>query len=116
MAHATGRWRRYSWVLGGRTVDLTQVTMPALNIYAQADHIIPPPTSRALTGKLGITDYTELGVPGGHIGMFVSSRSQGIVGHGIVDWLAERDHTAAARAGNQPERRATARQETPDAH
>jgi polyhydroxyalkanoate synthase subunit PhaC len=80
-----------TWVLGGRTVDLRQVTMPVLNIYAQADHIIPPPTSRALTGKLGTTDYTELGLPGGHIGMFVSRRSQGIVGKGIVDWLVERD-------------------------
>jgi polyhydroxyalkanoate synthase len=106
-----------SWVLAGRTVDLSQVTMPVLNIYAQADHIIPPPTSRALTGKLGTTDYTELGVPGGHIGMFVSSRSQGIVGHGIVDWLAERDQTAAGRAGNRHKRRrAAARQETPGAN
>ena len=81
-----------TWVLGGRTVDLRQVTMPVLNIYAQADHIIPPPTSRALTGKLGTTDYTELGLPGGRVGMFVSTRSQGIVGKGIVDWLVERDN------------------------
>jgi polyhydroxyalkanoate synthase subunit PhaC len=80
-----------TWELGGRKVDLRQVTMPVLNIYAQADHIIPPPTSRALDGKLGTTDYTELGLPGGHIGMFISTKSQGIVGKGIVDWLAERD-------------------------
>ena len=77
--------------LGGRKVDLAQVTMPVLNIYAQDDHIIPPPTSRALDGKAGHEDYTELGLPGGHIGVFVSGKSQGIVGKGIVDWLAERD-------------------------
>ena len=65
--------------------------MPVLNIYAEGDHIIPPPTSRALDGKLGTADYTELGLAGGHIGMFVSSRSQGIVGKGIVEWLAKRD-------------------------
>ena len=52
--------------LGGRKVDLRQVTMPVLNIYAQDDHIIPPPTSRALEGKVGTKDYTELGLPGGH--------------------------------------------------
>ena len=74
------------WELGGRKVDLRQVTMPVLNIYAQKDHIIPPSTSRVLDGRLGTSDYTELGLPGGHIGMFVSSKSQG-----IVDWLAERD-------------------------
>ena len=33
----------------------------------------------------------ELGLPGGHIGVFVSGKSQGIVGKGIVDWLARRD-------------------------
>lgn len=82
---------RNSWELGGRRVDLRNVTMPVLNIYAEADHIIPPPTARALEGKLGTTDYTELGLRGGHIGVFVSSKSQGIVGQGIVDWLADRD-------------------------
>ena len=80
-----------TWQLGGRTVDLSHVTSPVLNIYALADHIIPPSTSRALDGKLGTDDYTELGLPGGHIGLFVSRKSQGIVGNGIVDWLAERD-------------------------
>ena len=42
-----------AWELGGRNVDLSQVTMPVLNIYALADHIIPPATSRVLDGKLG---------------------------------------------------------------
>lgn len=77
--------------LGGRRVDLRELTMPVLNIYAQDDHIIPPPTVRVLDGRLGTTDYTELGLPGGHIGVFVSGKSQGIVGKGIVDWLRERD-------------------------
>jgi polyhydroxyalkanoate synthase subunit PhaC len=48
--------------------------------------MIPPRTSRALDGKLGPNAYTELGLPGGDIDMFVSSES-----HGIVDWLGERD-------------------------
>ena len=77
--------------LAGRKVDLRNITMPVLNIYAQDDHIIPPPTVRALQGKLGTDDYTELGLAGGHIGLFVSSKSQGIVGKGTVDWLAKRD-------------------------
>jgi polyhydroxyalkanoate synthase len=80
-----------SWKLGGRDVDLRQVTMPVLNIYASGDHIIPPATSQALDGKLGTSDYTELGLRGGHIGLFVSSKSQGIVGNGIAEWLSERD-------------------------
>jgi polyhydroxyalkanoate synthase len=79
------------WELGGRTVDLRQVTMPVLNVYAESDHIIPPPTVRVLGGRVGTDDYTELGLPGGHIGMFVSRKSQALVGKGIVDWLAARD-------------------------
>jgi polyhydroxyalkanoate synthase len=82
--------RMEKW-LSGRDVDLTRVTMPVLNIYALDDHIIPPATSRVLSGKLGTNDYTELGLPGGHIGLFVSAKSQDVVGKGIVDWLSERD-------------------------
>ncbi len=78
-------------MLGGRTVDLRQSTMPVLNLYAQADHVIPPLTSRALGRKLGTDDHTELGLPGAHSGMFVSIKSQGIVGKGVVDWLSRRD-------------------------
>jgi poly[(R)-3-hydroxyalkanoate] polymerase subunit PhaC len=32
-----------------------------------------------------------VGLSGRHIGMFVSTKSQGIVGKGTVDWLVERD-------------------------
>ena len=35
-----------TWELGGRTVDLRNVTSPVLNIFAQTDHIIPARTSR----------------------------------------------------------------------
>ena len=62
-----------------------------LNVHAEDDHIIPPLTSRALDGKVETKDYTELGLPGGHIGVFVSGKSQRIVGKGIVDWLSRRD-------------------------
>jgi polyhydroxyalkanoate synthase len=79
------------WELDGRRVDLRNVTAPVLNIYAESDTIIPPLTARALDGKLGTDDYTELGLRGGHIGVFVSSKSQGIVGKAIADWLADRD-------------------------
>ena len=82
---------RNEWELGGRKVDLRQVTMPVLNIYAESDTIIPPKTSQALRGTVGTEDYTEIGLRGGHIGVFVSSKSQGIVGQGIADWLAARD-------------------------
>ena len=63
------------------------ITMPVLNVYAQDDHIIPPKTSQALRGVVGTKDYSEIGLPGGHVGVFVSGKSQGVLGKGIVDWL-----------------------------
>jgi polyhydroxyalkanoate synthase len=77
--------------LGGRHVDLRHITMPVLNIYAEDDHIIPPATSRAIAGKIGTDDYTELPLPGGHVGVFVGGRSQKLLAPGIANWLAERD-------------------------
>ena len=76
--------------LSGRRVDLADITMPVLNVYAQNDHIIPPQTSRALGPLVGTDDYSEIGLPGGHVGVFVSGKSQGVLGKGIVDWLRAR--------------------------
>jgi polyhydroxyalkanoate synthase len=76
--------------LGGRTVSLGNLTMPVLNVYALDDHIIPPDCSAALRPLVGTKDYSEIALPGGHIGVFVSAKSQGTVANGIVKWLRER--------------------------
>ena len=76
--------------LGGRTVRLSDITCPVLNVFAQDDHIIPPETSKALKGRLGTDDYTELGLPGGHVGVFVGGKAQKLLGSGIADWLSRR--------------------------
>jgi polyhydroxyalkanoate synthase subunit PhaC len=79
------------FVLGDKTVNVSHVNMPVLNIFALNDHIIPPECSMALKNYVGTTDYTDLPLPGGHVGVFVSGKSQGILGKGIVDWLQQRD-------------------------
>jgi len=65
--------------------------MPVLNIYAKRDHIIPPPCSTALQHYIGSKNYTEMALPGGHVGVYVSSKSQGIVGDGIYSWLGNQE-------------------------
>ena len=82
---------RNEWELDGRRVDLGQITMPVLNVYAKDDHIIPPATSRALAACVGTKDYTELALPGGHVGVFVGGKSQKLFAPGVADWLAKRD-------------------------
>ena len=64
--------------------------MPVLNVFAKDDHIIPPATSQALGAKVGTKDYSELQLPGGHVGVFVGGKSQALLGTGIAKWLAER--------------------------
>ncbi len=87
-----------SFVLSGRQVDLKSITAPVLNVFALDDHIIPPDCSRALGAKIGSKDYTEIPLPGGHVGLFVSSKSQGKLSQSIADWLVARDATSASKA------------------
>jgi hypothetical protein len=41
---------------------------------------------RALGERVGTKDCTELALPGGHVGAFVGSRSQTLLGAGIAQW------------------------------
>ncbi|MHC8440641.1 MAG: class III poly(R)-hydroxyalkanoic acid synthase subunit PhaC [Candidatus Eutrophobiaceae bacterium] len=76
--------------IGGREVRLGNIKVPVLNIYASEDHLVPPSSTKALAGKVGSSDYTEIEFPSGHIGIYVSSKAQKIIPRAIVDWLSER--------------------------
>jgi polyhydroxyalkanoate synthase subunit PhaC len=65
--------------------------MPVLNIYASEDHLVPPAASRALKQYVGTDDYTALEFPGGHIGIYVSGKSQKTIPPAICKWLGERN-------------------------
>jgi len=79
------------WELDGRRVDLGNIRMPVLNVYAKDDHIIPPATSRALGPKVGTSDYTELALPGGHVGVFVGNRSQTLFAPAVAAFVEKHD-------------------------
>ena len=76
--------------IGERDVDLGNVTMPVLNIFAEQDHLVPPSASRPLQQHVGTKDYTQLAFKGGHIGIYVSGRAQREVPPAIHGWLKER--------------------------
>jgi len=77
-------------VIGGRPVDLKNIKQPVLNIYGKQDHLVPPAASTALEGLVGTTDYVALGLDVGHIGMYVSGRSQRDLPQAITHWLTRR--------------------------
>jgi polyhydroxyalkanoate synthase len=81
---------RNELVLGGKKVDLRNITMPVLNIYATGDTIIPVSCSRGVGNHFGTTDYTEVAVPGGHIGTFVGGKAQKILAPTLGDWFKAR--------------------------
>jgi polyhydroxyalkanoate synthase len=77
-------------VIGDRTVNLANVTMPVLNLYAEKDHLVPPSSSLALGKYVGSKDYTVQSFPVGHIGMYVSGKVQRDLPPVIANWLKER--------------------------
>lgn len=76
--------------IGDRAVDLKNITMPVLNIFAEQDHLVPPDASRALKDVVGSKDYTQIAFKGGHIGIYVSGRAQREVPPAIHEWLKAR--------------------------
>jgi polyhydroxyalkanoate synthase len=75
------------FTLGGKRVDLKNVTMPVLNIFAEEDHLVPPASSIALKDYVGTQDYSVLSYPVGHIGMYVSGKVQKDLPPAIAEWL-----------------------------
>ena len=76
--------------IGDQRVDPSQITMPVLNLYAEADHLVPPASSVALERIVNSDDYTVRSFPVGHIGMYVSGRVQRDLPPTIADWLKSR--------------------------
>jgi polyhydroxyalkanoate synthase len=79
-------------MLGDKRVDLKNVRMPVLNLYAEKDHLVDPASSLALEKYVGTQDYTVRSFPVGHIGMYVSGKVQQDLPPTIVDWLKARDN------------------------
>jgi polyhydroxyalkanoate synthase len=77
-------------MLGDKRVDLKNVRMPVLNLYAEKDHLVDPESSKALEKYVGTEDYTVRSFPVGHIGMYVSGKVQRDLPPTIVDWLKAR--------------------------
>ncbi|MGC9195958.1 MAG: hypothetical protein ACP5IL_10955 [Syntrophobacteraceae bacterium] len=72
-------------------MELANITMPLLNIYARYDHLVPPGACNLLTKRVASTDTMDLCIDTGHIGIYVSSKSQQQFTPKIVEWLKKRE-------------------------
>ena len=73
--------------LDGKHVDLKNITQPVLNVYGLKDHLVPPASSQALSELVGSSNYEELAIDTGHIGMYVSGAAKETP-NAIAKWLA----------------------------
>jgi polyhydroxyalkanoate synthase len=77
--------------VGGKKVNLKNLTSNLLNIYATEDHLVPPATSIPLNDYVGSKDKELYSFKGGHIGVFVGSKSQKELAPAVTQWLKKRD-------------------------
>jgi polyhydroxyalkanoate synthase len=77
--------------VGGKRVDLKNITMPLLNFYGKYDHLVPPEACERLSGEVGSSDTEDICLDTGHIGIYVSSKCQREFAPKIAQWLKERD-------------------------
>jgi polyhydroxyalkanoate synthase len=82
---------RGEFQLGGRKVNLKDIKVPVLNVFAKGRPRHPAEDDTGAAPRSGSNDYTEIGLDGGHVGVFVGGKSQGVLGKGIADWLKKRD-------------------------
>jgi len=78
-------------VVGGKKIKLKNITCPVLNIYATEDHMVPPAATKNLVDHVGSTDKETIGFKGGHIGVFVGSKSQKELAPAVAEFLRKRD-------------------------
>jgi polyhydroxyalkanoate synthase len=74
--------------LGGRTVDLADITVPFLSILGEKDHIVPPEAVGPLLDLIGSTDVEELRLAAGHVGVIIGRTAQRRNIPAMADWLA----------------------------
>lgn len=77
--------------VGGKKVNLKNLTSPLLNIYATEDHLVPPSSTIPLNDLVGSKDKELYSFKGGHIGVFVGGKSQKELAPAVTTWLKQRD-------------------------
>lgn len=87
--------------IGGKRINLKNISMPFLNIMAQFDHLVPNASSHPLTDAVSSTDKESMVFATGHIGMFVGSKSQNEVCPKIARWLVPRSTPDADDTNNR---------------
>jgi len=78
---------RGEFELGGHLIDLRNIACPVLNLYATADHLVPPESASALKNHIPHERYSEITCDGGHIGLMVGTKARRAILPKMAEWL-----------------------------
>jgi polyhydroxyalkanoate synthase subunit PhaC len=79
-----GRFR-----LGAQLIDLRQIVCPLLLLTAEADHLVPPPSTEGIRPHVASKEIDSIRIGVGHVGLVVSSKAQTTVWPAATGWLAD---------------------------
>lgn len=75
------------WAVAGEPVRPDTLRIPTIAFIPGRDHIVPPPSARALADAIPGCDSRT--VPAGHIGMVAGSRARKVLIEPLETWIAE---------------------------
>ncbi len=77
-------------MVGGRSANPKNITVPFFHAQAKHDSLIPPDASRPLIDLVGSEDKTEMVLSGGHVSLVCGPNAVGRLWPQLDDWLSER--------------------------
>jgi polyhydroxyalkanoate synthase len=76
--------------VGNRSVKLSDINMPVLNIIAERDTQVPQQASAKLNELISSKDKEIILFPSGHIGLSVGKKAHNILWPQVAEWLKKR--------------------------
>jgi polyhydroxyalkanoate synthase len=77
-------------VLGGRRVDLRNITVPFIHVMAEHDHIAPYDACKPLVDLVGSTDKRDIILKGGHVSLMAGTNAVRRMWPTLDEWLSVR--------------------------
>lgn len=76
--------------VGGRRVEIANITKPILHAVAEHDHIVPYDAAKPLIAKVGSTDKEEVVLKGGHVSVVAGANAVKRLWPKLDSWLGVR--------------------------
>jgi polyhydroxyalkanoate synthase len=74
-------------IVGENKINLSNITVPLLNVVAEADHLVTPDCSISLNNLVSSSEKSLMKFPTGHVGLIASGFSQKMVLPKIAKWI-----------------------------